>query len=262
MTKHKKYEDVVKKWPVIDRINAAKKCVEALTHRIQDVLELHAANKIIQYSRILSDQIPMSQAANAFNTFQHAMYSQEVVRLLAVWDRAAEYAVSIPTVVALIDNDDVVDALSLETFNAHAGQGVRHLNPSDDPEIQDAIDVEFAKHELEFAETQAELAMKTLKACIGKVGEIQKRTKTTSIRNLRDHLSHSLSKTRQEVKNEVPNTKYGDEKELLELTVRLIEDLYCWVNGTSFDIAGDCMEKASKCADELWLNCRFDIEKP
>ena len=175
--------------------------------RIQNVLELHAANKTIQYSGFLSDQIPRSQAANAFNTFQHAMYSQEIIRLLAVWDSAEEYAVSIPTVVALINNDDVVDALSSETFNAHANRGVRHLNPSDDPDIQGTIDEMSAKHQVEFAKKQADLTSKTLKACIGKVGEIQRRTKTTSIGNLRNHLAHSLSKTRKEVVGEIPNTQ-------------------------------------------------------
>jgi len=256
------FEKHVATWTTTKRTERAKKCVEDLTYSIQGVIELHAANKIIQYSDQLSGQLPESLAANAFNTFQNAMYSQEIIRLLALWDSADENAISIPTVVTLIDNDRVIEALRSATFDAHAQRDVRMLNPSDDPDIQKIVDEMIVEHQNEFAGRQAELAARTLKACIDEVGVIQARAKTTSIRNLRNHLAHSVSKTRREEKNTVPYSKFGYERELLELTVRLVEDLYCWVNGTSFDISGDCVEHAVKCADELWLNCRFDLERP
>jgi len=259
MGSRKGFSKTVSEWSVQVRITKAKECVEALTHRVQEVLKLHEANKIIQYSDQLSGQIPRSRAANAFKSFQNAMYRQEVIRLLAYWDTAAENAVSIPTAVVLIDDKDVVDALQSATYDAHANRGVRHLNPSDDPDIQQVIDRMAAEHKKEFATKQAALAAKTLKACVEKFGEIQSLQETTSIKNLRDHLAHSLTRTRRETQGNIPPAKFGDEGELLKKTMSLIEDLYCWVNGTSFDISGECADHARRCAEQLWLNCRFEI---
>lgn len=77
------------------------------------------------------------------------------------------------------------------------------------------------------------------------------------ILNLRDRVAHSVSATRREIRGKITVAKYGQEKELLETTIAVIEDLYCWVNGTSFDIGGDCFDMARKNAEEFWLNMKY-----
>lgn len=253
------YLKTVADLPVQERIERAKLCVEELTHRVREVLDLNAANEIIQYSGKLTEQVPKSYAARAYNAFQSAMMKQEIIRLLALWDEADENAISIPNAIALIDCEKVISALQEEHYRHHADSRYRNLNPSADPEIQAAMDEMFLAHQRKFAQSQQEMAGQVLLACVKKAKEIQDHQETTAIRNLRDHVSHSLTKTKREMKAPVAKAKYGDEKELLTKSVALIEDLYVWVNGASFDISGECTAHAKRAAEELWMNCSFQI---
>ena len=264
MAKKKKFCEIVKDWTAETRVAKAQDCVKQLTERVQRPISLHAANKIINYSSTLSEQIPRSYAGHAFQDFQNAMFRYEVMQILALWDKAAENSFSIPTVIELIDCDEVISILSKETFDAHANRGARNLNPSNDPKIQNEIDRLIRGHQERFATSQAELAEQTLKECIGEARELVNRETTTSIRNFRDHLSHSLWATYAESSASkrgasISNAKFGEERQLLDQTVRLVQDLYCWVNGVSFDLSGDISDRAERNARELWANCRFDI---
>jgi hypothetical protein len=51
--------------------------------------------------------------------------------------------------------------------------------------------------------------------------------------------------------------KYGDETAVLERSVSIIEQLYCWVNGTSFSIE-DSRRIDEENARSLWQACKFD----
>jgi hypothetical protein len=53
---------------------------------------------------------------------------------------------------------------------------------------------------------------------------------------------------------------YGDERELLNETLPLIEKLYCWVNGVSFSFA-ESRRIDTDYARELWHSCTFNIPK-
>lgn len=111
----------------------------------------------------------------------------------------------------------------------------------------------------QFATQRANEAEKILRLCIDTVKKVTADRIHLSIVNLRDHLAHSLDKTRKEIKEPVANMKYGQEKDLLQTSIRLIENLYSWVNGTSFNIQGDCTMQAKRNASELWTNCKFSI---
>ncbi|WP_299704228.1 hypothetical protein [uncultured Tateyamaria sp.] len=245
--------------PISDRIERAKSVTKELTYKVLDVIDLHEANKIISFSDKLATQVPRSYAASAFAVFQNAMFTSEVIKCIALWDRADDNVISIPTVVDLINDAGVLTALVAETRSAHMAREPRSLNPSNDPDIKTAIDKAIVHSQKRFAEDQAKRAYAGLVGALEKSREIIQREQTGSIKNLRDHLAHNLTQTRAEQRSIVPNMKYGDEKHLLEVSIRIIEDLYCWVNGTSFDIGGDCVGHAKVRAEELWLNCRFSI---
>ena len=255
----KTFSQEVAKLSIAERILKAKETTEALTYKVLDVIELHEANKIIVYSDRLASQIPKSHAANAFTTFQNTMFNYEVIKCIALWDRADDNVISIPTVIELIDDAEVLDSLINETRSAHLSLEPRILNPSEDPEIQAAVSEAVLRSQEEFSASQAGKAHAGLVGALSMAKEIIQRERTTSIKNLRDHLAHNLIVTRAEQRGSIPNMKYGDEKNLLDISIRLVEDLYCWVNGTSFDIRTDCVELAKRRAEELWLNCRFDI---
>lgn len=52
--------------------------------------------------------------------------------------------------------------------------------------------------------------------------------------------------------------RYGDEQELLKKTTSMIEDLYLWIRGTSFDLEAN-RKLQRKRAEALWQHCFFDI---
>lgn len=259
MAKQKPFQDEISSWTTEKRIEFAQDRVNQLTYRIQDILELHAANEIIQYSNDLSVQIPRSLAAHAFTSFQDAQFKYEIIRLAALWERAQDNVVSIPVVIAAIDSTEVIENLVDATYDAHANTGYRHLNPHDDPAVQKQIDEMMAASQREFAKEQSGKAADILAKSIDSAKAVVRRQETTSLRNLRDYAAHSLTATRRDSKSKTPPMKYGEETELLDTTITLVENLYSWVNGTSFDISGDCFSQARRHARELWLNCTFSV---
>jgi hypothetical protein len=76
--------------------------------------------------------------------------------------------------------------------------------------------------------------------------------------NIRDkHLAPSLEKTRRERHGPVAPMMYGDETSVLELSVPIVEQLYCWVNGKSFSLE-EARWIDEENATSLWQGCKFD----
>ena len=95
------------------RVDLAKVRITKVVDRISGLLALAENNALIVYSKTLAGQIPPSSAGHAFNVFQKAMHSHEIVQLCALWDKPDGTLAhnSIPTVHALIDDDAVIDVL-------------------------------------------------------------------------------------------------------------------------------------------------------
>src|SRR4051794_11661522 len=91
-----------------ERIELAKEKTARVVDHLSYLLELHENNAIVVYSPTLSSQIPTSHAANAFNVFQRGLHQFEVVRLCALWDRAEPEKESIPTIIELVDDENVI----------------------------------------------------------------------------------------------------------------------------------------------------------
>jgi hypothetical protein len=53
--------------------------------------------------------------------------------------------------------------------------------------------------------------------------------------------------------------KYGDERVILDATLPIVQDLYCWINGTSFSF-DESREIDRRNAKALWEGCKFTIE--
>ena len=136
MSKRSDAEKAIERLPRPDRIRLAKaKMTKVLDHFLY-VVELHANNSFVVFSPVLASQIPQSYAANAFNVFQRSMHQIEIVRLCAIWDGIDLDKENIPTVVALIDDDEIIEMLAEET-RSHwvGGASERPLNPSNDPAL-------------------------------------------------------------------------------------------------------------------------------
>jgi hypothetical protein len=137
------------------------------------------------------------------------------------------------------------------------GGGHRLINPSNDPAIT-AIEQDVMKDvELQFAGEQASTARTELRRAIEDVSAVLSSPRLASIMNMRDkHLAHSLETTRREKDGPVQPIKYGDETELLNASIPIVERLYCWVNGTSFSIENS-QEIDQNNAEALWTGCKF-----
>jgi len=88
-----------KKMSVSERVEIAKEKTKRVVDHLHYLLELHENNVIVLYTPTLSQQIPESFAANAFNVFQQGMYQFEIVRLCALWDRAEPEKENIRTII-------------------------------------------------------------------------------------------------------------------------------------------------------------------
>jgi AbiU2 len=231
-----------KKMSAPERVRIAKEKTERVVNHLHYLLELHENNAIVLYTPTLSQQIPTSFAANAFNVFQQSMHQFEIVRLCALWDSVNREKENIPTIIALIDRPDVIEALAQETAS--------HWQSKDDRQ--------FAQQEAQKARDELRKAIKDSRAIIAS-------TRLASIMNVRDkHLAHSLSATWDEKEREerkvepLPSMRYGDERDMLDSTIPIVEALYCWVNGKSLSFQ-QSREIDRKNAKALWETCSFNI---
>lgn len=233
------------KIPTTERINRAKVKMKQVLDSLLFLIELHANNAFVVYSSTLSSQIRRSYAAKAFLSFQRAMHHYEIVRLCALWDRPELPRDNIPTVVELIDDAAVIQTLVDETRKQWA-------NVSDDEELN--------RVHLRCGDERATLANRELGNLISDTRSIRASEQLKSVMNLRDkRLAHSLEFTKREEKyGPVIPMKHGQETELLQLSIPIVERLYCWVNGTSFSIADSAkIDRAN--AEALWRGCKFDV---
>jgi hypothetical protein len=244
------------------RVTRAKKTTRQVVDHLHYLLQLHENNAIVVYSHTLSQQIPTSFAANAFNVFQLAMHQFEIVRLCALWDSAAPEKENIPTIIELIDHPDVIASLALATASHWQGLGGQILNPSDDPELREMEAQTLQRSNELFAQEQAQKARDELCTAVAESRRILASQTLASIMNLRDkQLAHSLSETRREKKvGPLPTMKYGDERDTLNATLPIVEALYCWVNGTSLSFE-DSRKIDCKNARALWEACTFKITR-
>jgi hypothetical protein len=254
--------DKFSKLSISKRIAAAKAKTERVVDHLLYVLELHENNEIIIYSPTLRSQIPTSYAANAFIVFRHGLHQFEIVRLCALWDSAELEKENIPTIIELIDHPEVIEALAQETAAHWKGQEAGILNPSDDPELS-LLEVDALRRSNdEFGERQAQRAREELREAVDSSRAILAAPKLTSMMNLRDkYLAHSLTETRRERKvGSIDPMKYGDEREMLNASMPIVQVLFCWVNGKSFDFENS-REIDRENAKALWEACTFDIKR-
>jgi len=262
MTKRKKRKTVAEQiaaMPISSRVELAKKLTDRVTDHILYVLELHETNRIVLYSPALSSQIPESRAANAFQTFQRGLHQIEIVRLCALWDSADLVKENIPTVIELIDHPDVIDALAHETASHYANRPIAYMSdPLDEPEIRELVLEALRKDEQDFGNQQASMLRRDLDVAIAEARSILNSAKHASVMNLRDkHLAHSLSESRREQKaGFIDPMKYGDERVMLEASLRIATALMCWVKGASFDFE-ESRRIDRRNAEALWLGCTF-----
>jgi hypothetical protein len=254
--------DKIAKMSVADRLRSAKEKTERVVDHLLYVLELHENNAIILYSPTLASQIPTSHAANAFAVFQRGLHRFEIVRLCAVWDSPEPEKENIPTIIELIDHPEIIETLAQESGAPWKGSSGHCFNPSDDPELR-ALEIEGLRQcNEEFGEEQSRRARAELRKAIDDSRAILASPKHASIMNMRDkHLAHSLTETRRERKaGSIDPLKYGDERDMLNASLPIVQALFNWVSGKSFNFE-DSRSIDRENAEALWGACIFNIKR-
>ena len=256
--------DKIARMPITNRLAKAKEKLQWMVDELIQLIALHENNAFITYSPLLVKQIPKSFAANAFNVVQESVHRFEVVRICTFWDGVDLDKANIPTVIELVDDPSVIDKVAGETELAWTDIGFPHITPHQDPNADAEILKSLrARHE-KAAKTRGVRAKTTLQQAI-KLGRATSLSpKVHSVMNLRDKLAHRLSVTRREKKAakdnkaDVRSMKYGDERDLLDTTIKVIWGLHCSINGTDFDW-DESRRIARKNAAALWEGCTFDV---
>jgi hypothetical protein len=105
-----------------ERLAVAKARTDKLVHHIVPLFLMHESNAVVIYSQKLSEQIPPSYAAHAFNQFQRSMHLFELVRLCAMWDPPGKDRESIPTIIDLFNEPALIDHLVSEAHALYANE--------------------------------------------------------------------------------------------------------------------------------------------
>jgi len=245
-----------------ERIDLAKTRMTKVVDHFLYLIELHANNSYAVYSPALSSQIPKSYAANAFFVFQRSMYQSEIIRLCALWDRAEPEKENITSVIELIDNETIIRMLAASAALPWTTGNPGHItviNPTGDPQ-RDAKIMEAAREsDKEFGIQASKRADWELRHTIAAARKILQSEQLRLLMNARDkHIAHSLTETRRERHGPIAPIKIGDETDLFERSIPIVERLYCWVNGTSLSIR-ESQRIDQDNAEALWKGCTFSV---
>ncbi len=242
-----------------ERVNLAKQRMSKVVDHLLQSLAMNENNQIVLYSDVLLSQIGKSHAANAFNLMRDSLFRYSIIRLCAIWEPDNDLETeSICTVVDLIDDHNVILELMRETCSHWAGKTAYLGTLPAEPELSLEVLRQVRESEDRFGRTQGFRTGRTLLRAIASVREISQSDDMKVIRQLRNkHLAHALNETREEKKTgPVRLMKYREETRLLEKTISIVNDLYCWVNGASFDFEGSIQMRRED-SEALWKGCQF-----
>ncbi len=249
------FKDWVKSLPFDERLTQAQQSLNGVNKVAHFLNSLHATNQIVVYSDVLSRQVGRSYAANAYNTFMRALQEIELVRLCSLWDKGERDAFSIPTVIDLIDSDEVIGCIG-----RLAGETRRYVPDPERPLGETEEDRElYRKALIRMGERQERHERRRM--CVITRRTIQKARKIagsemlTNVINFRNkYIAHATGLTRRERdegNGPLPLPKFGDETELLAKTLKIIESLDLCVRDMAFKWK-DTQETDKRNAEYLW----------
>jgi hypothetical protein len=223
---------------------------------------MHESNAAVIYSTKLSDQIPRSYAAHAFNQFQHSMHLFEILRLCALWDRPGRDRESIPTIIDLFNEPEFINQLVQEEYAVYANEVFPDgADLADDAQSDKAAKSWWRGDRAVIGQQQAAILREKLVFATEKAAEIEGSPRLKAMRDFRDaYIAHNLSAPEPDMNAEtgVTGIHYGDETKLLEETVAAADALHHGLNRTGFDWDGS-RQIAARNAHALWDNCTFRI---
>jgi hypothetical protein len=246
--KEKAFVKKLRRLPVDERIELASRKVEGLWNYVIDVSQTHENNRIVVRSDRLSRQIPQSHAARAFKNLQRATLHHEIIRLAALWDGPAADRLSIPTIIAIVAERDVVRTLyKRRLLDRRAAEA--HLGDDDglDDDVRDLIRARAARN-----------ARSTVRRSFYRdAGEglslgiqVMNSARRKAVADFRHrNIAHNLSL-------DAVGLRAGQIDRLLHTTTIVANGLYGLIRSSGFAI-DDSRDYARRCSESLWG--RFDF---
>ncbi|THD82410.1 hypothetical protein E7811_15310 [Aliigemmobacter aestuarii] len=244
------------------RLGLAREKVKALIGQLDELIAVKWTNKHIIYSKTLSNLIPKSYAANAFNQLQNSLHKYAIIRTMAIWDSPAKDRNSVPTVKSLLDHPDVQKLLLTEIFKYHStlaqpNTTTRFPIPT---ELNALLSERWKIERVEIAKQAVAVAKRELRSALRATQCVERSGTYESVTRFRhQRIAHNLSSISKEASElGLPKLRYGDENKLLSIGARIIVCLHRSVNESDF--AFQMLDKNWKnCTAELWDNCTFSI---
>ncbi|MFM8607825.1 MAG: hypothetical protein ACKOBC_07675 [Hyphomicrobiales bacterium] len=256
MSKNRNWAD---KLPIDIRVEKAKKIANKLVQLIVNIINIHESNRLLIYSDQITKQIPPSHAAHTFKLLQQSEFRMEVLSLYALWDKPSGDRFSIPTLISLVDNTGVIDALNNEQKEFWMAPPINGWGLEiDDPLARENIVDQINTNQEAFANRQIQKMDRRRRKAIELVSKSSDCTKIKTIRDFRDrYIAHALDFDDSD-DSQSPSLKYGDETWLLEKTIKIVDWLYLAVCGTSF--SWDQSRKIAKDrAEKFWSGVKIDV---
>lgn len=241
--------------PPSERLVLAKARADKLVQHLVPLFLMHESNAMVIYSTKLSEQIPRSYAAHAFNQFQRSMHLFELVRLCAMWDGPRDDRESIPTIIALFNEPKLIDQLVADAHDFHANE----MPP-------DTVDAETTSKwwkgdRKAVADVVAATIREKLSFAVSKAEEILDTPQLKALMDFRhSYIAHNLDipEPSGDAEGSVEKLKYGTETVILDATVVVADALHHGLNRTGFDWKRS-REMARRNAQALWDYCTFEI---
>lgn len=238
-----------------ERLVLAKVRADKLVHHLVPLFLMHESNAVVIYSQKLSEQVPRSYAAHAFNQFQHSMHLFELVRLCAMWDGPSDDRESIPTIIALFHKPELIDQLVADACALHANEMPPGIIGAGDTSTW------WKRDRKAFADVVAATIREKLCFAVNKAEEILATPQLKALMDFRhSYIAHNLDipELSGDAEGSVEKLKYGAEAEILDATVAVADALHRGLNRTAFDWQG-ARDMARRNAQALWDHCTFAI---
>jgi hypothetical protein len=249
------------KWPdnltARDRLDAAKTITKKVVDHVTHLVALHESNRQLVFSNVLAQQITRSHAANTFNLLRDSQYRYEVIRLCALWDPPSSERESISTIAALVNAPAVVDLVADEARARRIGMR-SHLLGNPTVEEREIIARHEARHAAEEAEEWATRHSRQVRRACYNTCIVRASVKLRALQDFRNHhLAHSLAEGARRTVPDV-NPHYGDERRLLDISIKTVDRFYLGLCGTGF-MWDHLREMHQRDADLFWRGVRVEV---
>ncbi|MEM8555616.1 MAG: hypothetical protein AAGF71_12430 [Pseudomonadota bacterium] len=241
----------IKTMPPKDRLDRAKTVMRQIQYKADDLLlRLENIEALGACLRPMANG-EYSLAAAAANQIVGDLISQGIIALIAVWDRPDWNAVSIPTLVSLLDHEDLPRIVSKDAYeNYLALDPVPPFGWLTAPDGKPWSVSEFHLMEAEKRRSRViDAYPKTLKSALILGEEVR-----SALKDARNVRTHSIDSPREAGRSEFKPAAFGDVITQTEQPARLIEDLHLLVHGNCLTLARSSNTSA---VNEFWSNMTF-----